>query len=278
MEHLPRAARLLRYERITRGIVADIEEGRIVKYRSPWLGGGPASNAISKRIYEGLINEMILWCAQMNRGYTRTEWITAKQAASWGGRPRKREKSTTIIFGRPRSGGQHGFGRLVQVFNVEQCVGLPPGPQLPDQSWQWKFPRLERLVSRMKIDFRVRGAEAIYHPTEDYVQVPPPALYFRPGRDWPRSVVHEVCHATKHPSRLNREPLDRELHVGRAREEVLAELATAYVLANMGVYVPTASPSYIMHWLKFSKADTDYLFEIAPAAIKIAEYILAFDH
>lgn len=68
MEHLPRAARLLRYEQITRGIVADIEAGRVIKYRSPWLGGGPASNAKTKRVYEGLINELILWCAQMNGG------------------------------------------------------------------------------------------------------------------------------------------------------------------------------------------------------------------
>jgi antirestriction protein ArdC len=277
VEHLPRAARLLRYEQITRGVVADIEEGRIVKYRSPWLGGGPPSNALSKRIYEGLINDLILWCSKTNRGYKRTEWLTAKQAASWGGRPRKGEKPTTILFGRPRSGGQRGYGRLVQVYNVEQCVGLPQGPQPPDPSWQWHFSRLERLVSRMKIDFRVRGNQAIYHPTDDYVQVPPPALYLRPGRDWPRTVVHEVCHATAHPSRLNREPLDREPHVARAREEVLTELATAYVLANMKVYVPTASPSYIMHWLRFSKADADYLVEIAPAAVEIAEYILECD-
>lgn len=277
MEHLPRAARLLRYEQITRGIVADIEEGRITKYRSPWLGGGPASNAKTGRIYEGLINDLILWCSKTNRGYKHTEWITERQAASWGGRPRTREKSTTLIFGRPRSGGQHGFGRLVQVYNLEQCIGLPPGRQLPDQSWQWKFPRLERLVAMMGIDFRVEGTQAIYHPAEDYVQVPPPGLYYRPGGDWPRSVVHEVCHATKHPLRLGRWPLDREPHVARAREEVLTELATAYVLANMKVYVPTASPSYIMHWLRFSKADADYLVEIAPAAVEIAEYILECD-
>ncbi|MGE3335524.1 MAG: zincin-like metallopeptidase domain-containing protein [Rhodospirillaceae bacterium] len=277
MEHLPRAARLLRYEQITSGIVADIETGRVIKYLSPWLGGGPPSNAKSKRIYEGLINDLILWCAQMNRGYRHTEWITAKQAASWGGRPRKGEKPTTILFGRPRTGGQRGYGGLVQVFNVEQCVGLPSGPQLPDPSWQWRFPPLERLVSRMKIDFRVGGTAAIYHPKEDYIQVPDPGLYYHPGRDWPRTVVHEVCHSTKHPSRLNREKLDREPHVASAREELLAELATAYVLANMRHYAPTASPSYIADWLHFAKVESDYLFEIAAAATDIAEYILEFD-
>jgi len=41
-------------------------------------------------------------------------------------------------------------------------------------------------------------------PAEDYVQVPPPQAYFEPI-NWHRTALHELGHATGHPSRLNRD-------------------------------------------------------------------------
>src|SRR3546814_19313618 len=54
------------------------------------------------------------------------------------------------------------------------------------------------------IDFRIGGNRAFYVPALDYVQVPPPQAYFEPI-NWHRTALHELGHASGHPSRLNRD-------------------------------------------------------------------------
>jgi len=262
---------------ITKGIVNDIEKRRTSRWAVPWANGGHCVNARTNRPYTGELNTLILSCAETNAGYKTARWLTEGQALSWGGWIKEGEKPTTLIFG--DAGGKnsgHGFGNLVQVFNVEQCGGLPPEPRLPDQGFVWTFPRLERLIASCGADFRIGGRHAFYHPDEDYIQVPPPSSFFQPTA-FVRTCVHELCHWTKRSSRLDRKPLDAVKHVAAAREEVLVELATAYVLAYMRAFSRPTSPSYIKEWLRYAKADNSYLFEIAPAAVEIAEYILAFD-
>ena len=65
-------------------------------------------------------------------------------------------------------------------------------------------PRVEALIKATGIDFRIGGNRALYGPTADYVQVPSPQAYFEPI-NWHRTALHEIGHASGHPSRLNRE-------------------------------------------------------------------------
>lgn len=263
-------------EQITKGIVNDIDQRRTSRWVVPWANGGHCANARTNRPYTGELNRLILSCAETNGGYTTSRWLTERQARDWGGCIRDGEKPTAIMFGRPGSTATgRGYGNLVQVFNVDQIVGLPPGPALPDQELVWAFPWLERLIAKSGADFRVGGRHAFYHSTEDYIQVPPPSSFFAP-RAFVRTCVHELGHWTKHPARLNRKPLDAVKHVAAAREEILVELATAFVLGYRRVYAQPSSPSYIKEWLRYAKADGSYLIEIAPHARAVAAYLLAF--
>ena len=264
-------------EQITKGIVKDIEERRTSRWAVPWANGGHCVNARTNRPHTGELNRLILSCAETNGGYSTSRWLTERQAREWGGWVRDGEKPTTIMFGRPGSTATgRGYGNLVQVFNVEQCEGLPPSPVLPDRELVWAFPWLERLIAKSGADFRVGGRHAFYHSTEDYIQVPPRSSFIQP-LEFIRVCLHELGHWTKHPARLDRKPLDPVKHVAAAREEILVELATAFVLGHLRVYAQPSSPSYIKEWLRYAKADTIYLFEIAPQARGIAEYLLAFD-
>lgn len=263
-------------EQITKGIVKDIEERRTARWHVPWANGGHCVNAVTNRPYTGELNILILSCAETAAGYKTGRWLTERGAQSLGGWIRPGEKPTTILFGRPGAGSGRGYGNLVRVVNVEQCDGLPPMPRLPDSEFDWTFPRIQRLAAASGADFRIDERRAYYHSADDYICVPLPSSFFNPVA-WCRTVIHELAHWTKHPARLNRTPLDPVKHVAAAREEVLAELATAYVLAHMRVYSHPSSPSYIKEWLRYAKADTGFLFEIAPTAMVIAEYILGFD-
>jgi antirestriction protein ArdC len=65
-------------------------------------------------------------------------------------------------------------------------------------------PQVEALIGATGIDFRIGGNRAFYVPALDYVQVPPPQAYFEPI-NWHRTALHELGHATGHPSSLGRD-------------------------------------------------------------------------
>ena len=98
------------------------------------------------------------------------------------------------------------FLKRFTVFNLAQCEGLPenlvvasppPEPGLIE-------PIVEALIKATGIEFRIGGNRAFYMPGQDYVQVPPAQAYFEPI-NWHRTALHELGHASGHPSRLNRD-------------------------------------------------------------------------
>ena len=76
-------------------------------------------------------------------------------------------------------------------------VAPPPLPGLIE-------PRVEALIRATGIDFRIGGNRAFYAPAQDFVLVPPPQAYFEPI-NWHRTALHELGHASGHPSRLGRD-------------------------------------------------------------------------
>jgi len=244
------------WEDITKGIVADLERGSVTRWRSPWQGGDHPMNLATGRMYLGELNTLILSCAQTQYGYRTAQWLTARQAVTLGGWVKRGARPTTVLFGKPgNNSGQRGMGRLIPVFNVDQIGGLPPGPKLSDPSWSWSFPRVERLIGAIGMDFRIGGTQAYWHRAQDYIRVPPANLFYQPS-DWLRTALHEICHSTAHPSRLNRKPRADSWHVAQAIEEILVEMATTYLLEHLRLYSTHSASSYIAAWLRYAKADS----------------------
>jgi antirestriction protein ArdC len=79
------------YELVTEKIIAALETGT-APWHKPWKAGVPR-NAITNRPYSG-INALLLGLAP----YSDPCWITMKQANARGGKVRKGEKSTLVIF------------------------------------------------------------------------------------------------------------------------------------------------------------------------------------
>lgn len=87
-----------------------------------------------------------------------------------------------------------------------QCENLPAdvaavAPPLPPDLIE---PRVETLIRATGVDFRIGGNRAFYAPDPDFVMVPPPQAYFEPI-NWHRTALHELGHASGHPSRLGRD-------------------------------------------------------------------------
>jgi antirestriction protein ArdC len=80
----------------------------------------------------------------------------------------------------------------------------------------------------------------------------PPFETFRDAESYAATLAHELCHWTKHDKRLARD-FGRLRHgdEGYAREELVAELGSAFLCADLGI-TPEVRPdhaAYIASWL-----------------------------
>lgn len=169
------------------------------------------------------------------------------------------------------------FLKRFTVFNADQCEGLPEhiAPQAPPVPEGLIDPTVQAIISATGIDFRIGGDRAFYVPRHDYVQVPPPQAYFE-TIDWHRTALHELGHATGHPSRLDRD------HSGSfgcrkyAFEELIAEMTAAFTCAALGIEPTVRHADYIGSWLEVLREDKRAIVRAASQASKAADWILAF--
>lgn len=225
---------------VTAEIARFLEEG-VMPWRAPWdvarahaMTPGLPLRATGQA-YRGA-NIILLWAAQLARGYAKRTWLTYKQSEALGGQVRKGEKACPIVYyGQAKSKTddsgdainepnekRYRFLKLYHVFNVEQIDALPDGfgaelappiPQEPSALQLW----CERAGARV----RVGGASAHYAPATDTIHLPPIGA-FADEEQWAATLAHETIHFTGHVSRLDRLKdyfIDRK---ARAREELTA--------------------------------------------------------
>ena len=131
------------------------------------------------------------------------------------------------------------------------------------------------LITATGADFRIGGAEAFYAPSADYVQVPPqPAFHHQ--IDYYRTALHELGHWTGHASRLGRDQTGRFGSAAYAREELVAELASAFLCAALGIHPTVRHADYLGSWLAVLRADSRAIFRAASQASRAAEFLLQF--
>lgn len=283
------------YQEITSKIIADLEAGR-VPWVQPWgraEGGatlGMPENAISKHRYSG-INVLILWAAVIDHGFGSQRWLTFRQALSLGGHVRKGEHGTTIVYAdrfipndEKRASVEEGseprvvhFLKRFTVFNVEQCDDLPAGigaviePPAPGLI----LPQADALIKATGADIKIKGDTAFYAPRGDYIQVPPPQSYAEPI-NWHNTALHELAHWSGAAHRLNRDLSGVFGSARYAKEELIAEMASAFVCAALSIVPTVRHADYLGSWLEVLKDDDHAIFKAASLASKAADYLLAF--
>ena len=283
------------YDEITDKIIAELEAGR-VPWVQPWATNAAKAplaipkNASTDRQYSG-INILILWGAAIERGFTGQSWLTFRQALSLGGRVRKGERGTTVVYAdrfvpkdekrRAREDGEEAqaipFLKRFTVFNTDQCEKLPANiaTAAPPPQPGMIEPTVEALIKASGITFHIGGDRAFYAAAEDYVQVPPPQAYFEPI-NWHRTALHELGHASGHRSRLNRDQSGSYGSKKYAFEELVAELCAAFGCVSLGIVPTVRHADYIGYWLEILREDDRAIVRAASQASKAADYLLGF--
>ena len=102
------------------------------------------------------------------------------------------------------------------------------------------------------------------------MQVPPPQAYFEPI-NWHRTALHEIGHASGHPSRLNRDLTGSFGSKKYAFEELIAEISAAYLCASLSITPTVRHADYIASWLEVLREDNRAIVRAASAASKAAD-------
>nr|WP_294846485.1 zincin-like metallopeptidase domain-containing protein [uncultured Sphingomonas sp.] len=287
------AARASLYDEVTARIIAQLEAG-LFPWMQPWSAAtampGLPRNAISGRPYSG-VNVLILWGAVIEGSYPSQDWLTFRQALAAGGCVRKGERGHTIFYAdrftpdEEREGGEGAEGeprsipflKRFVVFNAAQCDGLPerlttdPTPLPPREQHEGA----EALIAATGADFRIGGAKAFYDIGGDFVQVPPQPAFIH-QIDFYRTALHELGHWTGSKARLARDQSGRFGSALYAREELCAELTSAFLCAALGIVPTVRHADYLGSWLTVLRADNRAIFKAASQASKAADFLLAF--
>jgi antirestriction protein ArdC len=268
-----------------------LEQGR-VPWVQPWGPGkaplGLPRNGLSGQPYGG-INILLLWGAVIDGGYPSQFWLTYRQAQALKGQVRKGERGVTIFYAdrftpkeelaRAAAQGDEPnaipFLKRFTVFNAAQCDGLPPSlagaAPVPERK---VHAEAERLIAATNADFRVGGDRAYYVPSADYIQVPPQPAFFE-QINYYRTCFHELGHWTGHETRLARDLSGGHGSKLYAREELVAEMTSAFVCAALGIVPTVRHADYIGSWLDVLREDSRAIFRAASQASKAADFIRA---
>ena len=280
------------YDEVTARIITELEAGRL-PWVQPWgksggTGPGLPRNALTARSYSG-VNVLILWGAVIEHGWPSQSWLTFRQAQDAGGRVRKGEHGVTVVYAdrftpeaekerASREGGDPKavpFLKRFTVFNVAQCEGLRAGlasdpAPLPEREI---VPIAEDVIAASGVDFRIGGDRAFYMPSLDVVQVPPQPAFFE-QINYYRTCLHELTHATGHAKRLGRDLTNSFGSKDYAREELIAEMGSAFLCAALGIMPTVRHADYIGSWLEVLREDNRAIFRAASAATKAADWLL----
>jgi len=165
------------------------------------------------------------------------------------------------------------------VFNVEQIDGLPAHyyatAQAPTLEVAQRIEHAEEFFRNTGAVIRHGGNKAFYAIGTDQVTMPP-FEFFKDSESYYATLSHECTHWTRHPSRLDRD-LGRKQwgDEGYAKEELVAELGSAFVCADLGITpeVRDDHAAYIGSWLKGLQNDKRFIFSAAAHAQRAVEFL-----
>jgi antirestriction protein ArdC len=172
------------YQTIMERFIEQLKSGT-VPWQKPWLS---VQNLVSQKPYRG-INSLLLGSTDYQSSY----WATFKQVIDFGGRVKRGEKSTPIIYykilekrddvgnvviredGRP---ARIPFVRWSNVFNLEQTAGITAPDTPKGQVQMQRNEEAASIVENAKLcPIHHTGFAALYSPRDDNIRIPAPTAF-----------------------------------------------------------------------------------------------------
>ena len=289
-------------------------KGDEIPWTKGWSNLAGNRNGISNRAYKGT-NALLLAIIADDFGFKDKRWYTFNQIKEY----REKHNITGDMFKGEAKGmgvpityyGVYSselkkmlpfeeFNKLVKVgdikrelcfikpfktyyiFNGDLVNGLEPDPELEriKENPIAADVRIGKIIENMDVNYVEEGSRAYYSPSSDTVVVPPSGAFKNPDFFY-STQLHELCHASGHESRLNRDTLVNNDGFGNniyAKEELRAEIASSFICAEFGLGVDQTHidnhAAYIQSWIDVLENEPEELFKAIDVASGIEEYML----
>ena len=291
-------------EQIANEFIAALQKDEI-PWHQDWhnIGGAP-HNAVTGRAYHGL-NYFWLSCVAMQKNFSDSRWCTFNQAKAKGWKVNKGEKGTRVEFWSMfdteekrklttaeveklrKSLTDEEFAERVKpvsnvftVFNGDQIDGIPelPKAERTEFSSVELLAARDKLLENMRLELREGGNRAYYSPSEDYVRMPT-VEQFDDTYSYMSVFLHEAAHASGAAHRLNRDLTGSFGSESYAKEELRAEIASAFTASATGINYEQAPQmenhtAYVQNWIKVLENNPNELFRAIKDATKISDYLI----
>lgn len=289
-------------EELSQRFVEALSMGEL-PWHSCWQQTLP-QNAVTGRKYHGL-NALWLSYLAEKKGWTDPRWATYKQASEKGWQVRKGEKASYVeywayydkekkkllswpdarqIFREDPAYAEKNLqlsSRVFAVFNGAQIDGIPEIPQSRGTDIGAIRRQRDTLIANMGIGYREQGQSAYYSLGSDTVTLPLEAS-FDSTYGYMATFLHECGHASGHPDRLNRDLTGGFGSESYAKEELRAEIASAFTAQALGLTVSEQDReletkqhmAYIQNWAQAIKDAPEELFKALKDAEKISDYLI----
>ncbi|BDI32575.1 hypothetical protein CCAX7_46260 [Capsulimonas corticalis] len=282
------------YTRITDQIIKAIEAGAqtcTMPWHAPDIALAIPRNAMTQKAYRG-VNIVALLAEAQAHHYPEAKWATYRQWSDLGYQVNKGEKSACAVFWKPldidatgKSESDHvtedadtpqsrWVARAFALFNIAQTANYEPPVTQPPRPGHERIAEIEHFIKALGPDIRHGGNRAFYRPATDHIQMPPFNCFVDPFSYY-STLTHEVTHWTGHTSRLNRELKTRFGTESYAAEELIAELGSAFLCADLGLSSESRpeNAAYIDNWLTVLKRDTRAIFAAASYAQRAVDFM-----
>ncbi len=287
-------------EQLIKAIEADLGTPQMPWRRSArprWM----PTNARTGNPYNG-VNIVSLWVAAEVYSFEAPIWATYRQWQELNCQVRKGEKSSLVIFYKEfdvepdhivdeQSGqklydanddGHRRVARASPVFNASQVDGfeLPtePDPLPPIE----RIACADRFVNATKAKIEHGGDRAFYRPSTDHIQMPDEHRFAGTStmtreEGYYATLLHELTHWSGAKHRLDRQFGERFGDAAYAAEELVAEIASAFLSAELNISQDTRHDhaQYLAQWLKILKEDCRAIFTAATKASEAVAYLKA---
>lgn len=273
-----------------------------IPWHMAWSTDRPV-NAVTNTRYRG-INKMWLSFAQKMEGWEDPRWCTFKQASDNGWKIIKGSKGTPVEFWSlydtqakkkisyaeareleenltPEEYDKRIrlVSRVYSVFNAEQIDGIS---KYEAKKYDLDTERImhirDNLINNMNVGYSEEGDKAFYNPKHDRIVIPEMDR-FETEYDYMATLFHEAGHATGHESRFNRQIANMFGSPEYAKEELRAEISSAFTAQAVGITYEQNShmenhKAYIQSWISALKNNPNELFLAIKDAEKISDYLI----
>lgn len=273
-----------------------------IPWHMAWSTDRPV-NAVTNTRYRG-INKMWLSFIQKMEGWEDPRWCTFKQAQTQGWKIKPGSKGTRVEFWSlydteekrkltQREAKQLSdeltleefknrvkpISNVYTVFNGEQIDGIP---KYEEKTYELNTEELlqkrDTLLKNMNVDFSEGGDKAFYNPSRDRITLPE-MNRFETEYDYMATLLHEAGHATGHISRLNRDMTGVFGSPEYAKEELRAEIASAFTAQELGLDYEQNEhmenhEAYVQNWIDVLENEPNELFAAIKDAEKISDYLI----